>query len=278
MKPGIIAMGQCTLALLQSQGDILTLPRVQLDFLDTLLEPDSGKCTISETGVVIGQSRLPLECVRNKRAKRYIIRLLPELVLRVTIPRGGSRKEALRFVSENYAWVEKQFLSLRLQGSLLPDDTGPATGTVLFRGRRIPIRSMIADRSLACFSDQLASLPSETGLGARHTAENILRRLAKVELVKTTFRLAKRHGFAPGRVSIRNQKTRWGSCSSTGAISLNWRLVQVPAFVRDYVILHELVHLDHLDHSTRFWERLAKACPNLNAAEAWLKLHGNRIC
>ena len=99
-------MGQCTLALLQSQGDILTLPRVQLDFLDTLLEPDSGKCTISETGVVIGQSRLPLECVRNKRAKRYIIRLLPELVLRVTIPRGGSRKEALRFVSENYAWVE----------------------------------------------------------------------------------------------------------------------------------------------------------------------------
>ena len=264
--------------LLQSQGDILTLPRVQLDFLDTLLEPDSGKCTISETGVVIGQSRLPLECVRNKRAKRYIIRLLPELVLRVTIPRGGSRREALRFVSENYAWVEKQFLSLRLQGSLLPAATAPATGTVLFRGRRIPIRSMIADRSLACFSDQLASLPSETGLGARHTAENILRRLAKVELVKTTFRLAKHHGCAPGRVSIRNQKTRGGSCSSTGAISLNWRLVQVPGFVRDYVILHELVHLDHLDHSTRFWERLAKACPNLNAAEAWLKLHGNRIC
>ena len=251
---------------------------MQLDFFNALLEPGTGKNAISETGVVIGQSRLPLECVRNKRAKRYIIRLLPELVLRVTIPRGGSRKEALRFVSENYDWVEKQFLSLRLQGSLLPDDTGPATGTVLFRGRRIPIRSMRQARSLACFSDQLASLPSETGLGARDTAENILRRLAKVELPKATLRLAKRHGFAAGRVSIRNQKTRWGSCSSTGAISLNWRLLQVPAFVRDYVILHELVHLDHLDHSTRFWERLAKACPNHKAAEAWLKLRGNNIC
>ena len=254
------------------------MPRVQLDFLKALLEPDSGKNAISETGVVIGQSKLPLECVRNKRAKRYIIRLLPERVLRVTIPRGGSRKEALRFVSENYAWVEKQFLSLRLQDSLLPNDASQATGTVLFRGRRISLQSMIRDRSLACFSDQLAGVLSETEGCSRDSVEKILRRLAKVELPEDTFSLAKRHGFAPRRVSIRNQKTRWGSCSSTGAISLNWRLVQVPAFVRDYVILHELVHLDHLDHSTRFWERLAKGCPNLNAAEAWLKLHGNRIC
>ena len=140
------------------------MPRVQLDFFNALLEPGTGKDAISETGVVIGQSRLPLECVRNKRAKRYIIRLLPELVLKVTIPRGGSRKEALRFVSENYAWVEKQFLSLRLQGSLLPDDTSQAMGTVLFRGRRISIASMSLDQSLACFSDQLSRASSETAM------------------------------------------------------------------------------------------------------------------
>ncbi|MBC8244194.1 MAG: M48 family metallopeptidase [Verrucomicrobia bacterium] len=278
MKLGTISQELCTSALLQSQGDILNLPRVQLDFLDTLLEADSGKNAISDTGLVVGQSRLPLECVRNKRAKRYIIRLLPERVLRVTIPRGGSRKEALRFVSENYAWVEKQFLSLRLRGSLLPDDTSQATGTVLFRGRRIPIRSMSQDGALADFCIQPASPPSVTGGKVCSTAEDILRRLAKVELPKTTFRLAKRHGFTPLRVGVRNQKTRWGSCSSTGAISLNWRLVQIPAFVREYVILHELVHLDHLDHSTRFWERLAKACANHKAAEAWLKLRGNTIC
>ena len=104
-----------------ARGHPYFAPRVQLDFFNALLKPGTEIDAISETGVVIGQSRLPLECVRNKRAKRYIIRLLPELVLKVTIPRGGSRKEALRFVSENYAWVEKQFLSLRLQGSLLPD-------------------------------------------------------------------------------------------------------------------------------------------------------------
>ncbi len=107
---------------------------MQLDFLDALLKPNTRIHSISETAVMIGQSKLPLLCVRNKRAKRYIIRLLPERVLRVTIPRGGSRKEALRFVSKNFTWVEKQFLSMRLQDSLLPDDESQAVGTVLFRG------------------------------------------------------------------------------------------------------------------------------------------------
>ena len=248
-----------------------------MDFLDALLKPNTGIHSISETAVMIGQSKLPLVCVRNKRAKRYIIRLLPERVLRVTIPRGGSKREALRFVSKNFAWVEKQFLSMRLQDSLLPDEASLALGTVLFRGRRVPVQRVCEDESLACFASQCdRDLSGESSL--RDTVETMLYRLAKVELPEATVRLAKVHGFNPGRVTIRNQRTRWGSCSGTGAISLNWRLIQVPAFVRDYVILHELIHLDHLNHSIRFWERLAKACPNLNAAEAWLKLHGNRIC
>ena len=251
---------------------------MQLDFLDALLKSNTGIHSISETAVMIGQSKLPLLCVRNKRAKRYIIRLLPERVLRVTIPRGGSRKEALHFVSKNSAWVEKQFLSMRLQDSLLPKHSRQAEETVLFRGRRVLARSLCEDKSLAGFANQLDRNFSQTGSSLRDAVETMLYRLAKVELPEATFRMAQIHGFNPGRVTIRNQKTRWGSCSSTGAISLNWRLIQVPAFVREYVILHELVHLDQLDHSTRFWERLAKICPNLNAAEKWLKLHGNRIC
>ena len=249
-----------------------------MDFLDALLKSNTGIHSISETAVMIGQSKLPLLCVRNKRAKRYIIRLLPERVLRVTIPRGGSRKEALHFVSKNSAWVEKQFLSMRLQDSLLPNDKSQTEETVLFRGRRVLARSLCEDKSLAGFANQIDRNFSLTGSSLHDAVETMLQRLAKVELPEATLRMAKIHGFNPGRVTIRSQKTRWGSCSSTGAISLNWRLIQVPAFVRDYVILHELVHLDQLDHSKRFWERLAKICPNLNAAEKWLKMHGNRIC
>jgi hypothetical protein len=252
---------------------------VQLDFLDALLKSNSEIESISDTGVLIGQSKIPLECVRNTRAKRYIVRLLPELVLRVTIPRGGSRKEALRFVSENFAWVEKQFLSLRLQDSLVQNNARQTTKTVLFRGRRVPINSISKDNSMMANSSILQTVSTNETAESQHVAiEKCLLTLAKDELPKLTFRLAGLHGFAPRRVTIRNQKTRWGSCSSTGGISLNWRLVQVPAFVRDYVILHELVHLDHLNHSTHFWKRLAKACPNHNAAEAWLKMHGPRMC
>ena len=86
---------------------------MQLDFLEHLLNIPPLDDRVSNAGVLIGQSRLPIELVRNRRAKRYIVRLLANLVLRVTIPRGGSKKEALRFVSENLIWIEKQYQSHR---------------------------------------------------------------------------------------------------------------------------------------------------------------------
>ena len=98
-----------------------------------------------------------------------------------------------------------------------------------------------------------------------------LRTLAARELPSRLFELARLHGFAVPRVSVRNQRTRWGSCSPSGRISLNWRLAQVPPEVRDYVLLHELTHLRHLDHSARFWRELARLCPDHAEARRWLK-------
>jgi len=74
-------------------------------------------------------------------------------------------------------------------------------------------------------------------------------------------------------VSVRNQRSRWGSCSRHGTISLNWRLVQTPTFVRDYIILHELAHLKEMNHSKRFWREVARLCPDFGRAERWLKEH-----
>ena len=73
------------------------------------------------------------------------------------------------------------------------------------------------------------------------------------------------------RVTVRNQRSRWGSCSRRGTISLNWRLVQTPEFVRDYIVLHELAHLREMNHSPRFWREVARLCPNFAEAEKWLK-------
>ncbi len=84
---------------------------------------------------------------------------------------------------------------------------------------------------------------------------------------------ASAHGLAVRRVTIRDQKSRWGSCSSKGTISLNWRLIQTPASVSEYVILHELAHLRHMNHSTRFWQEVEKLCPDYRRAQLWLKEH-----
>ena len=95
---------------------------MQLDFLENLLNIPTLDDRVSQEGVMIGPTKLPLDIIRNKRATKYIIRLLPELVLRVTIPRGGSKREALRFVSENIRWIEKQFYSQRLHDALVPKE------------------------------------------------------------------------------------------------------------------------------------------------------------
>jgi len=76
---------------------------------------------------------------------------------------------------------------------------------------------------------------------------------------------------------VRNQRTRWGSCSRRGVISLNWRLIQLPAFVSDYVVLHELMHRRQLNHSDKFWREVEQVCPDYRSAERWLKQHSGLL-
>lgn len=98
-----------------------------------------------------------------------------------------------------------------------------------------------------------------------------LRRRAERELPARLRQLAVRHGFKVGRITIRDQRSRWGSCSPNGSISLNWRLVLMPDHVRDYVLLHELAHLRVPNHSRRFWRLMSELCPAWQEARCWLR-------
>ena len=104
----------------------------------------------------------------------------------------------------------------------------------------------------------------------RTTDRELLAR-AKKELPARLLELAARHGLAVTRISIRNQRWRWGSCSRGGHICLNWRLVTMPDEVRDYVLIHELMHLKRMDHSPKFWKLVAEACPGYQDARLWLR-------
>jgi predicted metal-dependent hydrolase len=122
---------------------------------------------------------------------------------------------------------------------------------------------------------QRARVRESATQGPTYSPEAIreLRRQAAVELPARLLNLARHHGLHVSRVSIRNQRSRWGSCSPSGHICLNWRLMLMPEAVRDYVLIHELMHLRRLDHSRHFWRLVAHACPDYENARRWLREH-----
>jgi predicted metal-dependent hydrolase len=111
----------------------------------------------------------------------------------------------------------------------------------------------------------------------RPAIEKHLRQLASEELPPRVQAYAAEHQVTVNRISVRNQKSRWGSCSRRGTISLNWRLIHTPLPVQDYVILHELMHLRQMNHSARFWQEVKSVCPDYEAAERWLKQNASLL-
>jgi predicted metal-dependent hydrolase len=178
----------------------------------------------------------PVLFVRHLRARRYLIRVTDEGVVRVTVPRWGSKREAAAFAEREHAWIEAQLARVRAE-----------------RQRRT------ANGASGQTNDERRA--SEVALLAR----------AKCELPPRLTALAAAHGLTVTRISIRNQRWRWGSCSRSGHICLNWRLVTMPDGVRDYVLIHELMHLKRMDHSPKFWKLVAEACPEYKKARAWLR-------
>ena len=167
--------------------------------------------------------------VRHRWARRYILRILDDGTLRVTLPQRGSKREAQAFVERSAEWIAQQQLKAKAR---------PATV---------------------------------------HHDDPVLRRRAARELPPELIALARLHGISVNRVSIRNQRSRWGACSSTGSITLNWRLILVPDFVRHYVMIHELMHRRELNHSNRFWRHVAAACPRADEARRWLRTEGQQL-
>jgi predicted metal-dependent hydrolase len=133
---------------------------------------------------------------------------------------------------------------------------------------------LFADSQRPWIDEQLARWRAEQAAARAHVSPDVVRQLvtrARRELPLRLFELAAEHGLTVARISIRNQRWRWGSCSPSGHICLNWRLVTMPDWVRDYVLIHELMHLKRMDHSRRFWKLVAAACPRFREARAWLR-------
>ncbi len=223
--------------------------------------------------VTVAGHPVAIRFVRHRRARHYILRVAEDGSLRVTVPRGGSRAEALRLVDERRAWIEQQRYK---QMVAVSTRRAWVAGTeVLFAGETLAltVAPVGASRLRVTYGDHSLLAPAEAATNLRGPVEHHMRQVAARQLPARLMELAGRHGLTVTAVSIRNQRSRWGSCSASGRISLNWRLIQFPAAVADYVIVHELAHLKHLNHSRRFWAEVAGMCPDYEASRAWLRQH-----
>ncbi|MGH9176546.1 MAG: M48 family metallopeptidase [Vicinamibacterales bacterium] len=218
----------------------------------------------------------PVVFVRHRRARRYILRMLPDGTLRVTLPRWGARRDARAFVEASRAWIAKQREQRRVPPAV-PEPWSDGT-RFLFDGREAHIELDRSSKRLSvwCEGAALVTLSPVRG-SVRHAVEAWMRGRAKAELPEALLARATAHGIDVPRVSVRNQRSRWGACSPSGTITLNWRLMQTPPFVRDYVLLHELMHRREMNHSRRFWRLVSACCPRHAEARRWLRTEGKSL-
>jgi predicted metal-dependent hydrolase len=223
--------------------------------------------------VFLEDTRPVVEFVRVRRARRYILRMRPDGSLRVTVPRGGSRREAEQFIQRQQRWIKGERRRVLVEHCPREWQHG---SEILLNGEavRIAVESR-GDETIIAFGNR--QIVTSGTAHVRSAIEEDLRALARVDLTARLRQLADQYGLRVGAVSIRDQRTRWGSCARNGNIALNFRLVQMPPEVRDYVLVHELMHIKQQNHSRRFWRLVAAAYPAFREAERWLRTTGKSL-
>jgi predicted metal-dependent hydrolase len=216
----------------------------------------------------------PVQFVRSARARGYRLTLRRDGTAVATIPAHGSEREARRFVDHHRDWLERA----RARQRKRPRGAEVwAIGTrILWRGAMTEIRAAALHPPAVCAAADVFRVRQLDG-DLREALEAHFNRMARIELPARAWELAAVTGADLKRVTVRNQRSRWGSCSAAGTVSLNWRLIRTPEFVRDYIICHELMHLREMNHSNRFWTRVEEVCPGWREAERWIKRNGSLV-
>jgi predicted metal-dependent hydrolase len=218
--------------------------------------------------LVISGREIEVSVARHRLARRYVVRVTESGSVRLTVPRGASIAGGLAFAGRQAEWIERQ--RQRQAQRAAPW----VTGTPLrFRG---DVRSLIVQRGAVELGPlRIARRASDRDV--RTVVESFLRDLAERELVPRCLELARQTNVQIARAAVRNQRSRWGACSSKRVITLNWRLIQMPPEVSDYIIFHELMHVRQPNHSRRFWREVASVCAWWRDAERWLRKHGREL-
>jgi predicted metal-dependent hydrolase len=204
---------------------------------------------------------------RSDRARRVRVTVDAVRGVEVVLPRRAPEREAAAAIRELRPWIERRVAELAGARAAVA-----ARGdTVPYLGRTLALRAEPGRERVTRRGDELLVPMGEQRVPA---LERWYRRAARAEIAPRLDRACALAGTSYSRLSIRGQRTRWASCSRTGAMSFNWRLLLAPEAVLDYVVWHEVCHLEVMDHSARFWRLLASRNPGYRAHVRWLKVNG----
>jgi predicted metal-dependent hydrolase len=224
--------------------------------------------TVSETEIIVGGRSIPLTVRHSARARRISLRLdPPKGAVVLTVPRGVRLATALAFARDKAVWAANRLAHLPRPVAFAHGVTVPYLGT---------------DHVIIHAPGTRGGVWREDGrLLVSGAIEHLPRRLtdwfkseAKQSITPRARAMAESIGQKVAKVTVRDTRSRWGSCSSTGALNFSWRLILAPEAVFDYVIAHEVSHLQEMNHSARFWAVVERLCPDPDPAKAWLRKHG----
>jgi predicted metal-dependent hydrolase len=230
-----------------------------------------------QVSILLGGCRIPYSVRRNSRARRIWIKVEEESGLVLVLPRWGRASSAQAILRKHKSWILER---LRKREELLAQAM-PALGTaptVIYRGRPFPLRirsSACAQPTAEWHRDRvILNVPRALDPPLGEVLEGLFRDRAKLVFEKRVQALSDLLGVRPKRVQVRDQKTRWGSCTGRGTLAFNWRLLLAPPAVLDYVVVHELCHLRHPHHGQGFWKMVQTFLPNFEAQRIWLRDNG----
>jgi len=204
----------------------------------------------------------------RKKVKNASIRIASNLEITITVPRLYSQERLDNLIKEKSLWISKTLIKL----SKRKKDIHLKENEVLLFGE---IYTLTIDPSV---SNKILTYHESKRIVSNHEITrksailvNWYVHLAKKEITRMVEGLAEQYGFKYNRIFIRDQKTKWGTCSSKKNLSFNWRLIRCPKFVIEYLIIHELSHLREMNHSAKYWTLVESMCPDFKKAKLWLK-------
>lgn len=204
----------------------------------------------------------------RKKVKNASIRINSNLDITITVPDSYSKKRLDNLIKDKSYWISKTLFKLSKRKKVIDLKDNEV---LLFGEKYELVIDTKIDNKILTYHESKKIVSNHEITGKSTILIKWYVHLAKKEIIKMVIELAGKYGFEYNRIFIRDQKTKWGTCSSKKNLSFNWRLIRCPKFVTEYLIIHELSHLKEMNHSKKYWELVESMCPDFKKAILWLK-------